>query len=285
MSNLRTLPLWLAALLLSGPATLYAAGPTKPSRPNVLFILCDDIRWNAMSCAGHPTLKTPNIDRIANEGVRFANMFCTTSLCSPSRASILTGLYAHTHGVHEQFHRAAHEPRPLADAAARVGLRDRLSSASGTWARTTTRRGPASTSSPPTRARANTSTPSGTSTAAGTKLHQGLLHDHRHRHGAGLAASAITAASPGRLCIGHKAPHSFYTPEEKYAHVFDGVRVPYPDTAFHLDDKPTWIKRTALHLARHLWPAVRLAEEIPRRPARRRSRISRTWSTAIGARS
>ena len=36
-----------------------------------------------MSCAGHPTLKTPNIDRIANEGVRFANMFCTTSLCSP----------------------------------------------------------------------------------------------------------------------------------------------------------------------------------------------------------
>ncbi len=56
-----------------------------------------------MSCAGHPTLKTPNIDRLANEGVRFANMFCTTSLCSPSRASILTGLYAHTHGVRDNF--------------------------------------------------------------------------------------------------------------------------------------------------------------------------------------
>src|SRR3954470_18247791 len=73
------------------------------ARPNVLFILCDDIRWNAMSCAGHPSLKTPNIDRIANEGVRFANMFCTTSLCSPSRASILTGVYAHTHGVTNNF--------------------------------------------------------------------------------------------------------------------------------------------------------------------------------------
>ena len=71
-------------------AALALAGAT--SKPNVLFILCDDIRWNAMSCAGHPYLKTPNIDRIANEGVRFENMFCTTSLCSPSRASILSGL-------------------------------------------------------------------------------------------------------------------------------------------------------------------------------------------------
>ena len=90
-----------AVLLLAPLATIHAAD--APSRPNVLFILCDDIRWNAMSCAGHPTLKTPNIDRIANEGVRFANMFCTTSLCSPSRASILTGLYAHTHGVTNNF--------------------------------------------------------------------------------------------------------------------------------------------------------------------------------------
>jgi len=44
------------------------------------------------------------------------------------------------------------------------------------------------------------------------------------------------------LCIGHKAPHSFYTPEEKHAHAFDSVRVPYPDTAFHLEDKPGWMK-------------------------------------------
>lgn len=88
-------------LLLAPLASVYAAD--APTKPNVLFILCDDIRWNAMSCAGHPTIKTPNIDRIANEGVRFANMFCTTSLCSPSRASILTGLYAHTHGVTNNF--------------------------------------------------------------------------------------------------------------------------------------------------------------------------------------
>ena len=96
--------LLLAALALALPFTSAHAADAKPKqRPNVLFILCDDIRWNAMSCAGHPSLKTPNIDRLASEGVRFANMFCTTSLCSPSRASILTGLYAHGHGVRDNF--------------------------------------------------------------------------------------------------------------------------------------------------------------------------------------
>ena len=80
----------------------FVAVHARPRR-NVLIVLCDDLRWNAMSYAGHPVLKTPNIDRIATEGVRFANMFCTTSLCSPSRASILTGLYAHSHGVRDNF--------------------------------------------------------------------------------------------------------------------------------------------------------------------------------------
>jgi N-acetylglucosamine-6-sulfatase len=81
-------PILFSIVLLSATFLSPCAGAT--SRPNVLFIVRDDIRWNAMSCAGHPARKTPNIDRLANEGVRFANMFCTTSLCSPSRGSILT---------------------------------------------------------------------------------------------------------------------------------------------------------------------------------------------------
>ncbi len=71
--------------------------------PNVLFILCDDLRWDALGYAGNPYVKTPHIDRLAREGLQFKNMFCTTSLCSPSRASILSGLYAHTHGVVNNF--------------------------------------------------------------------------------------------------------------------------------------------------------------------------------------
>src|SRR6188474_3766035 len=96
----------LLVSLLSLPAGLMAASKNDTNtvqRPNVVFILTDDMRWDAMSVAGHPHLKTPNIDRLATEGVRFKNAFCTTSLCSPSRASILSGVYAHTHGVRDNF--------------------------------------------------------------------------------------------------------------------------------------------------------------------------------------
>jgi N-acetylglucosamine-6-sulfatase len=65
----------------------------------LLFILTDDHRWDHMSVAGHPFLETSNMDRLAAEGVLFENAFVTTSFCSPSRASYLTGLYARTHGV------------------------------------------------------------------------------------------------------------------------------------------------------------------------------------------
>lgn len=86
-------------------ATLSCAGAeprpeSRPAkRPNFVFVYSDDHRWDAMSCMKHPFVQTPNMDRLAAEGLRFANAFVTTSLCAPSRASILTGQYAHTHGV------------------------------------------------------------------------------------------------------------------------------------------------------------------------------------------
>ena len=67
--------------------------------PNIVFILTDDHRWDALSILGHPVVQTPTLDRLCQQGVRFENAFVTTSLCTPSRASILTGQYAHTHGV------------------------------------------------------------------------------------------------------------------------------------------------------------------------------------------
>jgi len=79
------------------------ANARRDRRPNVVVILTDDQRWDCLSCAGHPLLKTPHLDRIAAEGVRFANAFVTTSLCSPSRATLLSGLYAHTHRVLNNF--------------------------------------------------------------------------------------------------------------------------------------------------------------------------------------
>lgn len=96
--------LTMTVLLLSG--TVLAA-----DRPNVLVILTDDLRWDALGVvqkergkfASFPWFKTPNLDRLAAEGVRFANAFCTTALCSPSRASFLSGQYAHRHRVLNNF--------------------------------------------------------------------------------------------------------------------------------------------------------------------------------------
>ncbi len=70
------------------------------ARPrNVVFILSDDHRWDAMSFLGHQFAKTPHMDEMARQGVHLKNAFVTTSLCSPSRASILTGLYTFRHRV------------------------------------------------------------------------------------------------------------------------------------------------------------------------------------------
>lgn len=75
-------------------------------RPNFVFVLVDDLRWDELGCTGHAFSRTPNIDRIANEGARFRNAFCTTPLCSPSRANLLTGLYTHRHGILDNTNRS-----------------------------------------------------------------------------------------------------------------------------------------------------------------------------------
>src|SRR5688572_19198914 len=107
-------------LLLLMPLVAHAAAD---ERPNVVFIITDDQRWDCMSAAGHPFLKTPNLDRIANEGAMFTNAFVTTPLCSPSRASFLTGTYVRANGIKgntqsysEPSHRLVTFPRLLHDA-------------------------------------------------------------------------------------------------------------------------------------------------------------------------
>jgi N-acetylglucosamine-6-sulfatase len=90
---------WLFTLLLALPLFAPPIAAQTASRPNIVFILIDDLRWDALGVLGHPFVKTPNIDRIAKEGMIFRNAFVTTPLCSPSRASFLTGQYAHKHNV------------------------------------------------------------------------------------------------------------------------------------------------------------------------------------------
>jgi len=87
----------ITGLSLTRLAGAISAGPRE--KPHILFILSDNHNAEAMGCMGHPFIKTPGMDRLAREGVLFDHAYNTTSLCSPSRASILTGAYAHKHGV------------------------------------------------------------------------------------------------------------------------------------------------------------------------------------------
>ena len=131
-----TLPALAAAFVLA--ASAFAA---TPRRPNLVLVFTDDQRWDAMSVvqreqgerARFPWLRTPHMDRIAAEGVRFRNAFVTLSLCAPSRAVFLTGRYNHLNGIANNrtpFRPiASRTPRCCAPRATRPPT-----SASGTWA-------------------------------------------------------------------------------------------------------------------------------------------------------
>ncbi|MBK5258754.1 MAG: sulfatase [Thermoanaerobaculia bacterium] len=99
MSITRRTALRTLAAAAAVPNALFAQRPIPRNAPNILFIMTDDQRKDALGVYGNPILKTPNIDRIGNEGARVEQFFVTNSLCAPSRASFLTGLYAHAHGV------------------------------------------------------------------------------------------------------------------------------------------------------------------------------------------
>lgn len=229
----------LALLCLSSFGLLHAA-----SRPNVLFILCDDIRPDALGCYGSKHVKTPHIDRLASEGVRFANTFCTTSLCSPSRASILSGLYAHTHGVTNNF-----TEYPATMTSFPAALRD-----SGYTTSYFGKYHMGEDNDDPRPGFDHFVTHKGQGKYFDTEWN---IHGKERKVIPGYYTTVVTdmaldwlkeqnaggSDKPWCLMLGHKAPHSFYTPEPKYEHAFDDVRVPYPATAFMLDDKPAWIKQ------------------------------------------
>src|SRR5688572_13059243 len=101
MTKLLQVLVCFAVLVLGNPIA-----DAAERRPNIVMVVVDDMRWDELSCAGHQTVHTPHVDRIATEGIRFRNAFATTPLCSPSRASILTGQYAHRHGVVDNTNRS-----------------------------------------------------------------------------------------------------------------------------------------------------------------------------------
>jgi N-acetylglucosamine-6-sulfatase len=224
------------------PLRLQAAEPkaaAPASHPNVLFILCDDLRWDALGCAGNPYVRTPNIDRLAAEGCHFANTFCTTSLCSPSRASILSGLYAHAHGVLDNF---TEYPKDLPSFPRSLQAAGYETAYIGKWHM----------------GEMNDEKRPGfdyfvTHKGQGKYFDTEFNVDGKRETLPGYYTHVVTGLAqdwlkrplkkPWLMMLGHKAPHSFYFPEPKYAHAFDNVEIRYPESAFHLQGQPEWIRQ------------------------------------------
>lgn len=87
-----------AAMMVLALATPFTRAKAQEERPNIIFILTDDQRWDAMGYAGNEIIETPNMDALADRGIYFKNAFSTTPISAASRASILTGMYERTHG-------------------------------------------------------------------------------------------------------------------------------------------------------------------------------------------
>jgi len=211
------------------------------SRPNVVFILTDDQRADAVGYHENSLLgiETPHIDRLAAEGARFDNMFVTTSLCSPSRASYLSGTYTHTHGVRDNFTDYPHQLRSFP---ALLQKRGYSTAYIGKWHM----------------GEDDDSTRPGFDYWV-THKGQGKYYDTtfnvngERKTVAGYYSDRITDMAldwlaqrepdkPFALILGHKAPHGPFVPEPRYAHYYDHVPYPYPASAFQLEDKPAWIR-------------------------------------------
>lgn len=216
-----------------------AAQPFAAERPNVLFILTDDQRWDQMSCQGHPFLKTPHLDRLADEGARFANAFVTTSLCSPSRASFLSGLYAHAHGVVNNF---TDYPSDMASFPKRLQEEGYETAYIGKW-----HMGEQSDEKRPGFDYWITHKGQGDYfdtefNVNGTRQVKKGYYTHRVTD---MAVEWLRRERDNPFCLilGHKAPHCPFTPEERYETIYDHVEIGYPPSAFDLKGKPDWIRR------------------------------------------
>ncbi|MEM6473347.1 MAG: sulfatase [Planctomycetota bacterium] len=91
------------AVLIGSITAVLSVKAWSADQPNIILMIADDMNWNDSGAYGHPAIRTPNIDRLAREGLLFRHAYLTTNSCSPSRASIITGRYPHNTGA-EQLH-------------------------------------------------------------------------------------------------------------------------------------------------------------------------------------
>ena len=223
-----------------------AAAPallSQSRKRNLVFILSDDHRYDVMSCAGHPFVKTPGMDRLARGGVLLRNAFVTTALCSPSRASVLTGQYVHAHGVTDNV---TPLPSPLVTFPQALQKHGYRTGYVGKW-----------------HMGGDTDAPRPgfdrwvSFRGQGDYWNPTINFDGQRRKVPGYVTDILTdealqfidqnAGRPFLLYLGHKAVHADFFPAERHKSLYSDVKIPHPksmaDTEENYRGRPEWVRR------------------------------------------
>lgn len=210
-------------LTASGLQKLAAA---TQQRPNILFIFTDDHASHAMSCYGSKVNQTPNLDRIAREGMRFDNCFCTNSICGPSRAVILTGKHSHLNGFKQNGNKFNGAQQTFPKILRKHGYQTAIV---GKWHLATQPTGfdyseiligQGPYYNPPMIRNGERVKHEGYTTDIITDLALDYLKNERDPD------------KPFMLMFQHKAPHRNWQPGPKHLHMYDDVTIPEPDNLF-----------------------------------------------------
>lgn len=200
-------------------------------RPNILFIMSDDHAFQAMSCYGSKVNHTPNLDRIANEGMRFDRCYVTNSICGPSRAVILTGKYSHLNGFERNGRTFDGSQQTVAKLLQEAGYQTAVV---GKWHLRSVPTGfdyynvlvgQGPYYNPPMRTMDSTGQPT-------VIKHTGYTTDIITDHALDWLTNKRDAEKPFFLMYQHKAPHRNWQPGPKYLTKYDDIEIPEPDTLF-----------------------------------------------------
>ena len=246
---LKTMGMGAASLALSCERQ---SDQNAQKRPNIIFIMTDDHASHAMSCYGSRINKTPNLDRIANEGVRFDNCFCTNSICAPSRAVILTGKYNHMNGVTDNIREFDSTQQTYTKLLQQAGYETAMI---GKW----------HLKSDPTGFDYWNVLP-----GQGHYYNPDLIEMGERKHYEGYVTDIITdlaidwldgrkAEKPFCLVYQHKAPHRSWMPGPDHLTMFDGEDIPEPDDLFDdYNTKSAASREQEMTISDHTYPAYDL---------------------------